>query len=217
LLRQIADSSGFYDRTLLQWKELEQTQLIAASVHPGSGRPGLSSRFVRHFQIVNILKSGNDVMLQIFGTIFKGFLETYEFREAVKKIEEGLVLGTLNLYQWMMDTMVPTMYKPHYTFNLRDVSKVFQGILACRPEKFNNPTIMTSLWVHECERVFCDRLVNQSDRKAFYEQLMQNGVTHLGMRGEASELQESHYIFGDFMNETTRELEWLQDIEKVKR
>ena len=54
----------------------------------------------------------------------------------------------------------------HYTFNLRDVSKVFQGCLMVRA-KVPSAKAFCKLWVHEISRIFQDRLVNETDTKYF--------------------------------------------------
>lgn len=50
---------------------------------------------------------------------------------------------------------------------MRDISKVVQGL--CMSDKFFYDTrdSMISLWVHECLRVFSDRLVSNLDRNLF--------------------------------------------------
>ena len=58
--------------------------------------------------------------------------------------------------------MKPTPAKSHYTFNLRDVSKVFQGLLMSAPEVVSTPAKWAKLWLHESERVYADRLVSQA-------------------------------------------------------
>ena len=58
----------------------------------------------------------------------------------------------------------PTPAKPHYTFNLRDLGKVFQGMLMSDPKKVSDKTPYLRLWIHECNRIFRDRLINDADR-----------------------------------------------------
>ena len=63
--------------------------------------------------------------------------------------------------------MRPTPAKFHYLFNLRDVSKVFQGVLMTKPISIQNPEVMAKLWVNESQRVFYDRLINNEDKLWF--------------------------------------------------
>lgn len=63
--------------------------------------------------------------------------------------------------------MPPTPTKFHYTFNLRDISKVFQGIFIARIPIISPCERIARLWVHETARVFHDRLISDQDRKRF--------------------------------------------------
>ena len=63
--------------------------------------------------------------------------------------------------------MLPIPAKFHYTFNLRDMAKVFQGILMCEPYKISENDGYAKLWLHECSRVFADRLCTKEDITEF--------------------------------------------------
>ncbi len=55
------------------------------------------------------------------------------------------------------EELLPTPAKSHYTFNLRDLSKVFQGLLMITSGSCPNRDVMMRLWMHEACRVFHDR------------------------------------------------------------
>lgn len=56
--------------------------------------------------------------------------------------------------------LLPTPTKSHYTFNLRDVSKVFQGVTKAGGN-VEDALQTVRLWTHEALRVFYDRLVSR--------------------------------------------------------
>jgi dynein heavy chain len=55
------------------------------------------------------------------------------FPDTVQKLDTALVDGTIEIYNRIAEELRPTPAKFHYLFNLRDVSKVFQGILMSKP------------------------------------------------------------------------------------
>ena len=54
--------------------------------------------------------------------------------------------------------------KFHYQFNLRELSNVMQGMCRMVKEYYSNPVTVARLWIHECERVFLDRMISEKDR-----------------------------------------------------
>jgi dynein heavy chain len=78
-----------------------------------------------------------------------------------------IVDGTIEVYTRICTEKLPIPSKFHYTFNLRDVSKVFQGIMMCTPSVIRDDPQVTRLWIHEVSRVFHDRLINDIDKDWF--------------------------------------------------
>jgi dynein heavy chain len=83
---------------------------------------------------------------------------------------DPLVDATIQLHKRLLGELLPTPAKPHYVFNLRDISKVFQGIVGAR-KSIAQPRQLVRLWHHECTRVFRDRLVDGVDVRWFEEVL----------------------------------------------
>lgn len=78
-----------------------------------------------------------------------------------------------------MITFLPTPQKSHYTFSLRDVTRVIQGIVMVPAKKLTDPEKLIRLWAHETYRVFGDRLIDQIDRDCLMKMLNESCRTHL--------------------------------------
>lgn len=92
-----------------------------------------------------------------------------------------VVEATLDAYQSALTNLLPTPEKSHYLFNLRDFSRVIQGILLSRPESAGSPMGLRKLWLHELFRVYYDRLIDDTDRAWFYENTKRILSEHLGV------------------------------------
>jgi dynein heavy chain len=63
-------------------------------------------------------------METIFMHILKGFLADSPHK-GLDKLAPSIVKTTVDMYLRLKEKFLPTPKKSHYTFNLRDISKVF--------------------------------------------------------------------------------------------
>jgi dynein heavy chain, axonemal len=103
-------------------------------------------------------------MKRIFETILRWYLDTRKFDESVVKLNGKMVNSTLEAYKEVKKIFLPTPTKSHYLFNLRDFSKVIQGICLTDKDKIKTTDVAIRLWTHEVWRVFGDRLNSERDR-----------------------------------------------------
>lgn len=57
------------------------------------------------------------------------------FHESIIAVSDRLTRCTLQLYTDIVQELPPTPSKFHYIFNLRDLSRVFQGLVLTNPER----------------------------------------------------------------------------------
>jgi dynein heavy chain len=76
LLRLFIDMKGLYDRDEWQWKDVEDTTLVASAAPPGGGRSPITLRFTRHFNMFCVPNADKTTLTKIFSSILQGFLKT---------------------------------------------------------------------------------------------------------------------------------------------
>jgi dynein heavy chain len=172
LVRQLVETSGFcfLDKDKRgDLKNIEDLQYIAAMGHPSGGRQDIPNRLKRHFFIFNMILPSTQAINEIYGQMLAGrFRGTTSY---FMTLVESLPTLSVNLWNWMRTKMLPSPSKFHYTFTLRELSRVFQGILRTPRVSVLDATTLVRLWRHESERVYADKLTTLDDKATFVEQL----------------------------------------------
>jgi dynein heavy chain len=96
------------------------------------GRNPVTPRLTRHFNFLSFTELENDSMRKIFSTIFNWWSRSNEF---LSNLGDKLMTASIEVYKTVCAQLLPTPSKSHYTFNLRDLSKVFQGVLMVESKK----------------------------------------------------------------------------------
>lgn len=133
LLRQIIDQGGYYDVDKLFFKHVMDTKFVSCCAPPSGGRNPVSPRLFRHFNMLWVPDLSAQSMKQIFSQILKGYL-TMKEDSSLSSSADMIIKAAVEIYSKVIDEFLPTPTKCHYTFNLRDLSKVVQGMLMCQLE-----------------------------------------------------------------------------------
>uniref|UniRef100_A0A8C5TGG8 Dynein axonemal heavy chain 12 n=1 Tax=Malurus cyaneus samueli TaxID=2593467 RepID=A0A8C5TGG8_9PASS len=211
LLRQFFDHGFWYDFKDTSKITLVDIQLLAAMGPPGGGRNPVTPRFLRHFNICAINSFSDETMTRIFSTVVTLYLKINDFPADFSTLGNQIVAATLEVYKKAIQNLLPTPAKSHYTFNLRDFSRVINGCLLIKKSSVENKRVMIRLFVHEVFRVFYDRLVEDDDRawlfnlvkdmvKEHFKEAFDRVFAHL-KEGEGPVTEENmrSLCFGDYM------------------
>ncbi|XP_077138122.1 dynein axonemal heavy chain 8 isoform X2 [Ranitomeya variabilis] len=174
-IRQMIEMKGMYNLEKPgEFKTLVDVQIIGAMVHPGGGRSDIPQRLKRHFMTFSCTSPSDASIDHIFGAIGCGhFNSSRNFRREICNLVKKLVPASRAVWQMTKVKMLPTPSRCHYIFSLRDLSRIWQGMLAIKAEECTTAPILLALFRHECQRVIADRLVCCEDHGWFNKSLTQ--------------------------------------------
>nr|XP_038946048.1 dynein axonemal heavy chain 10 isoform X3 [Rattus norvegicus] len=217
LLKLLLEKGYLYDRGKeLNCKSIRDLGFIAAMGKAGGGRNEVDPRFLSLFSVFNVPFPSEESLHLIYYSILKGHTST--FAESISGVSRKLTFCTLTLYKNIVQDLPPTPSKFHYIFNLRDLSRVFNGLVLTNPDRFQTVSQMVRVWRNECLRVFHDRLINEVDK-----QLVQDYIGNLvkeHFNDDYEMVMRDPILFGDFrtalQEEEPRIYEDIQDYEAAK-
>ncbi|XP_054710373.1 dynein axonemal heavy chain 5-like [Uloborus diversus] len=204
IVRQTIEMGGFYclERPG-EFIKLADIQYLAAMCQPGGGRNEIPERLKRHFAIFNCCLPADPSIDKIFGSIVCGAIcEKQGYSAEVISLAEKLVPLTRKLWHLTKVTMLPTPAKFHYIFNLRELSRIWQGVIATQPSILSDQATLLTLWKHECCRVISDRFINEQDTNWFNKSLTRLASEELGDIFTENNTEDEVCFFVDFLRDT---------------
>ncbi|CAH8588474.1 Dynein heavy chain 10, axonemal [Schistosoma haematobium] len=197
LLKLLIERKGVYDRGKeLNWKRMQSIDYLAAMGRPDGGKQDVDPRFISLFSVINIQSPSESTLYKIYSSILTG--HTSEFDSGIKNSVNFVTNMTMKLFQFVSVQLPPTPSKFHYVFNMRDHSRIFNGLCLMTIDKFSRREQCIRLWLHEVYRVVMDRLISHNDK-----QLVEKYIDEL-LQENCKEIKEyvtkMPILFGDYRN-----------------
>jgi dynein heavy chain, axonemal len=199
LLKFLIDKGYIYERGgNLEQKFIKDTQFVAAMLPPGGGTNSVDPRFITLFSCFNILFPSTENVERIYSSIIKAHFKLKNFPEDFQELSQKITQATLRLYNTIVDQLPRSPLKFHYIFNLRDLSRIYEGLCRSSIDAFNSKEKIIRLWRNECLRVFADKLISVEDRGLVGEKTIPDLIKEFFP--ECFEVAMASPIFvGDFM------------------
>jgi len=202
LTRQLIEQQGFYflDKDKRgDFKCVEGLQYIGAMGHPGGGKNDLPDRVKSKLLCFNMVLPSTVSVDNIYGSIMKAkFNAKAGSKPNIIQLSQKLTGITIDVWDKVKRSLLPTPSRFHYLFNMRELSRVFQGIMECSMDCLTAEETMVALWKHECTRVFADKLSRNVD-KDFVDKTI-------------AEFMPIH--FGEGLAEANKTLTWFCDFQR---
>lgn len=170
---------------------------------PGSN--GISLRLSRLFSIFVLPSLSEDNIFSFHSTWLKTWLREMPLISSAEDMSSCIITATKHLYDAVRDHFQPTGQRPFFVFSQHDIQKVFSGMYLWQhgilntetqkdrkvpPDSLPSASVavlnVIQLWIHECMRIFGDRLCSEDEKNTFLSLLGKAAATHYGchFRGE---------------------------------
>jgi dynein heavy chain, axonemal len=212
LITQHLQYGDWFDRVDLGMrKEIVDIQYLSA-MNPTAGSFEICERAQRHFATFACMMPSKSDLKTIYGSLLAGHLKG--FNPKVEDMCEKLVDASTAIHTEVSKKFLPSAVKFTYNWNMRELTNIFQGLTLARAEYYMQPLSLIRLWVHECERVFQDRLISEGEIDVFKEGLMVVGKQYFPDLYDP--MFQKPVIFTKFTNTNDGAYLGIPDIAKLK-
>ncbi|KAI0977659.1 hypothetical protein GJ496_008262 [Pomphorhynchus laevis] len=167
ILRQHLDYGHWYDRSKLLLKEIKNCQYVVC-MNQNAGNFFISPRLQRHFITFAMSFPSKEALQTTLASILYGHMTSrkeaeYQFSSDMKAFIPAFVEGTISIHSRIASLFLPTAIKFHYLFNLRDIQRIYEGIIFANNECMPKPDSLIRLYTHEAYRTYSDKMLDEDD------------------------------------------------------
>jgi dynein heavy chain len=168
LSRQLMEAGGFYFLAKDKrgdFMSIEGLQYLGAMGTPGGGKNDVPPRLKSKFLVFNMVPPAMVSVQAIYGQILKArFTAKQGAKPGPMELSKKLVPATIAVWSKVKSSLLPTPARFHYIFNMRELSRIFQGVMDTPMESLKDENSVVSLWRHEVTRVLADKLARMQDK-----------------------------------------------------
>jgi dynein heavy chain len=182
LMRQLIEYHHIFDLNKLSTnprKNIADFQFVAA-LNPSAGSFEINPRLQRWFATFAIGLPSPSSLITIYHAFLQGHLTHGEFPEEIVEMGGNIIKAALGVHGAVASKFRKTAANFHYEFNIRHLAGVFQGILMSSPGRFKDTNSIGNVWLHECQRIYGDRLVSYDDLAKFDALIQANAKKSFG-------------------------------------
>jgi dynein heavy chain 1 len=168
-MRQLVEQGGFW-RDDNVWIKINRIQFVGACNPPtDAGRVEMSHRFLRHVPLLLVDFPETDSLMQIYRTFNGGMIKLFpNLRGETDAMTEAMIeVYTENQKRFT------AQQQPQYIYSPRELSRWVRGIYEAvvQVDVGLSKAELCRVWAHEGLRLFCDRLVEEEDRKWCHDKI----------------------------------------------
>ncbi|CAE7947026.1 SWA2, partial [Symbiodinium sp. KB8] len=141
----------------------------------------IPNRLKSKFFLFNMVLPSTVSADNIYGSILRARFNAKQGTSAgILSLTRNVTAATISVWTKVQKVLLPTPSRFHYIFNLRELSRVFQGILETPQTVIVDEEKFVSLWRHECTRVFADKLSREKDKAQVDKIVHEFAAEHFG-------------------------------------
>lgn len=101
-------------------------------------------RLLSLYTTYNLIFPSQENLQRIYNSILSNHLK--KFPSDIQEVTNKITDGTLKLYKQIVELLPRTPVKFHYIFNLRDLSRIYEGLTRSTIDMFTTKESIIRLW-----------------------------------------------------------------------